>query len=207
MFKKIFTTLVPALLAMHSSPSLAQDTKKAMARLEALDLKSYGRMKAKERNAILAAILQADDLEAHLPDFINCMGEFAHTKRLDLNAARVFSWCQSEQEANPEQFVSHFNFLDEPDHSTMAAVACRNTIRDFGLANGLTNFKFKFPWVPDYSFNRGHHRYEIRSHVSLEDPFGGSERLEYACTAVYDGSGDTLLQSSWQFETLEFYQN
>lgn len=141
-------------------------------------------------------------LESTLPDFRNCMGNMAFEKSGNLDAKKVFGWCDVNRKTDPELFRNYFNELAAKDLSLYAVTRCRDLVRDELIAPSSADF----PWVPDQTAYKRRNRYFVSSHLDAQNQYGAMIRLRYECDVQYDGTGDKALASSWKVHHLNVFR-
>jgi len=168
-----------------------------------ITLDEYADLGADARTDFIERAMKgAETPESTLQDFRNCMGNMAFEKSGDLDARKVFGWCDMDRKNDPEQFQSYFNELAAEDLSTYAVTLCRDLVREKLVAPSTADF----PWFSDQTFYKRRHRYFVNSHLDAQNEFGAMIRLRYQCDVQYGGTGDEARASSWTVHHLNVFR-
>lgn len=165
-----------------------------------IHLSDFKVMDLSVRHSLITAIAAKQSYPTEeIPNFIDCMGDFAANKSEDLIFEDVFQWCELEMQNNYERFSNHFNQLDAKDLSPIAVLLCRKRIENQLISPGTA----KHPLLKRQSIDRGKWRYTIHTYVDSQNMYGALLRTRYNCTIHYNGSGEEYDPSNW---TLDYFK-
>ena len=90
---------------------------------------------------------------------------------------------------------------DQNDSSSMFETYASVVSKEFVKVRLAYPNDAKFPWSSDNVEHLGSNRYQVESHVVVQNAFGAKFRKNYTCVVKYTG-GDESYTSSWQLESL-----